>query len=424
MKKLLLFLLAGTMVFSLVGCGDNGTGGVLPSAQSSGEGAALTTDFQKDMRSQSFRCNAACETETGFYFQYAALLYYMDKESRQITPVCAKPDCQHTDGKCNAWLNTRSLNYCDSKIYFDCADKDIVSSGILTLFSMGLDGTGRKEVQALAQSVVGGAVTPSIIHRGTLYYVYDGAIFGAGLGGDIKNAVKLYGDIQNSDSQTVHSPSDTRWSLWADGDKVYFMGNLTQKDQTQKDTLFCYDTVKQETKQVWQTPDAETVGKWETTGVHVSAWYIKNGALYYYLSGNGFWRCNLETGENEQLADVAQKAKTGTGYFSDKYLFVLNTNPDGGLNGITGMPSHTGGDTLYVYSLDGSFVKEISLKDDVKGLTNTAAFEFVGCSGKELFLLADQDQLYGVVNQLLIVDAESGNISTVSNWPGAGKQGG
>lgn len=108
MKKLLVTLLAGAMLFSLAACGDNGTGGgKLPPAQSGGNGSALSTDFQQHMKTADwFKLGPMCETETGWYFQYNGLLYYIDKESVKTTVLCGKPDCKHADPTCNAWVNT------------------------------------------------------------------------------------------------------------------------------------------------------------------------------------------------------------------------------------------------------------------------------------------------------------------------------
>ena len=50
-----------------------------------------------------FKLGPMCETETGWYFQYNGLLYYIDKESVKTTVLCGKPDCKHADPTCNAW---------------------------------------------------------------------------------------------------------------------------------------------------------------------------------------------------------------------------------------------------------------------------------------------------------------------------------
>ena len=61
MKKLLSILLAAAMAFSLAACGDSGTGGgKLPSAQSGGNGSALSTDFQQHMKRRTGFSLALC----------------------------------------------------------------------------------------------------------------------------------------------------------------------------------------------------------------------------------------------------------------------------------------------------------------------------------------------------------------------------
>lgn len=340
MKKLLAFLLAAVMAFSLAACGDNG-GGKLPPAGSGGNGSALSTDFQQHMKTTDcFMIPAACETETGWYFEYNAQLYYIDKATMKVTIVCGKPDCKHQyEGyaECNAWVNSMSLNYYNGQLYFENGDLEIIPSGITTLMSMDLDGTKHKEVQALQkQKQAWQYTTAPVIHRGNVYFVYAGAVFTAPLGADVKDAVKLYGETSNTTSQTADKGDGTYWKISAEGDKIYFMGNINQKDGTQKDTLFCYDTTSKEFKQVWQIPDASEVGKWETTGVSLirtgtypCGWYIKDGSLYFYLPGNDLWRNDLNGGKNERVAAIGEKIpESGFAIFNDENIFIINDYPD------------------------------------------------------------------------------------------------
>ena len=400
MKKLLVTLLAGAMLFSLAACGDNGTGGgKLPPAQSGGNGSALSTDFQQHMKTADwFKLGPMCETETGWYFQYNGLLYYIDKESVKTTVLCGKPDCKHADPTCNAWVNTSSLNYSDGKVFFDNSDNDNGASGLMTLFSMNTDGTSRKDVQALQQQKQSDwKPCEAIVHRGVVYFNYAGAVYMAPLGSDVSKATKLYGEVKNKESGTVDNGDGIYWKFSAEGDKIYFMGNINQKDGTQKDTLFCYDTTSKEFKQVWQIPDASEVGKWETTGVSLirtgtypCGWYIKDGSLYFYLPGNDLWRNDLNGGKNERVAAVGEKIpESGFAIFNDDNIFIVNDYPDY-LESLFDRDK-TKADTIFMYDYDGNLLKEFSLKDLEKHLKSVSNIQMLWASEGKLFMFVYGD---------------------------------
>lgn len=114
MKKLLALLLAGVMAFSLAACGDKGSGGgKLPSPNTTGDDSALANDFQKHSDGGIYKdYNRICETESGYYFTQSVFLYYMEKETKAITPLCTKPNCKHNydDAKiCTAYAKRLSL---------------------------------------------------------------------------------------------------------------------------------------------------------------------------------------------------------------------------------------------------------------------------------------------------------------------------
>lgn len=437
MKKLLALLLAGAMLFSLAACGDKTSGGgKLPPAQSGGDGSALSTDFQQHMKTADwFQLGPMCETETGWYFQYNGLLYYIDKESVKTTVLCGKPDCKHADPTCNAWVNTSSLNYNDGKIFFDNSDNDNGVSGLMTLFSMNTDGTSRKDIQALQLQKQGGGWNPceAIIHRGFVYFNYAGAVYMASVGSDMNKAIKLYGEVKNTTSQTADNGDGIYWKFSAEGDKIYFMGNITQSDKTQKDTLFLYDTNTKEVKQVWQIPDASEVGKWETTGVSLirtgtnpRGWYIKDGSLYFYLSGNDLWRNNLNGGKNERVSAVSEKIpESGFAIFNDENIFIINDYPEF-MESLFDRDK-TEADTILMYDYDGNLLKELSLKDLGKYLKSVSNIQMLWASDGKLFMFVYGDTKVSDVDanaqeatnkeRLAYIDIETGEISLL-DWTG------
>lgn len=429
LKKLISAGLITALLFSLSACGskNNSNNGTTHSAQSDGD-SALSTDFQRHMKTMDcFRINAASETGTGWYFQYNGLLYYIDKETMKAIPVCSKPDCKHNDNTCNSWVNTLSLNYYAGSLYYDNSDLDKTPDGIQRLFSMALDGAEHKEEQTLQlQYQRYGTMSPTIIHKGVVYFVYANAVYMAPIGTKAEKAILLYGDVTPVGTSDSPSASDLCWKLFAEGDYIYFMGNITQKDDTMKDTLFRYDTNSKETKQVWQVPEASEVGAWGKSGVAVTNWYIKDDNLYFYLSGNDLWRCDLNGGKNELVSSVSDKiSESGFAIFSDDNIFIINDH--------VGTESEFGkikskADTVFVYDYDGKLVKELSLNDlngQVKSVSNVEML-WAGDNKLLLYVAGDAETYQqgtnvtgtNVKERLVYIDIESGALSFIESWTG------
>lgn len=433
MKKLLSAALAVLLILSLSACGGKGKIGntKLPTAQSGGSG----TDFQKNMAgSYSIDIDKMCETESGYYLGYDAFVFYVDKKSKGAAILCNKPECSHRDDKCNAWINGYSLTAYNGKLYYNSADSVEENGGYKdmgnVLRSMELDGTKHDVVQSLEFTVNGGGmqyVQKPIIHRGIVYFVYGGILYGAPLGDDIKNAVEIFGDgTDEIGGGTINfNPNALQYKLFADGDTIYFMVNIQQSDKTYKDTLYSYQPESGKVQECWKTPDKNEVGAWEKSGVSPSAWYVKDGYLYFYLSGNDLWRADLSTGKNERLAKISEKTKYGSAIFTDSYVCILNDTPGGAFNVIGNGQKYTGGDTLFVYNIDGSFIKELSLKDLYKKNSKIEHISLLFCSGNDIYFLVDastwNDPVNGIASPntnliLCCADIESGELTQVYGW--------
>lgn len=206
------------------------------------------------------------------------------------------------------------------------------------VYSVARDGTDRRVVQSLEfdpENYIQDMTVYPILHRGYVYFAYNGVLYRAKLGDKLDNAQRLWGedgdhvvkdreDIQIYDSILAFRS----FTLWADGDLIYFMSSIPQADGTYKETLFAYDASKDSedgasVRQLWQMPDAREVGNWTSAGVSASKWYITGGYIYFYLSGGDFWRGDLETDENEKLADTHERATYGKAIFSDEYMCLL-----------------------------------------------------------------------------------------------------
>lgn len=436
MKRTFAFIISLILIASMVGCEKDGLDTQNPLLPSHADDDTNTSsDFQKNMHQSTtdYLC-FACETEDGIYFQWDAYGYYLDKVTNKATILCAKPECEHNDKTCNARLSARSLWFYDGKLYFFNGNKIIENGQTVDygdrIYSIDPDGTNRQAVQDLEFVPSGDALAAGqkepILHRGITYFPYSGILYALPLGGDIEDAVKIWGEELEADNSHIGNLNRLTYTLWADGDTIYFMVNLPQSNGTYKDTLFAYDTNTKDVSQVWQTPDAGDVGEWTTTGVSVSQWYVMDGAIYFYRSGGDFWKTNLSTGEAVKLADTHKKVEFGSAVFTDEYLCIINDAPEQ-KNAVSsyGTQEYIGGDTVYVYGLDGTFIKELSLKtlyDEFDTLTHCS---LTFCTGGNIYFLADastwSDPAGGVShiisNRILCcINIETSEITQIYSW--------
>ena len=394
-RKLLAALLAALLTLSLAAC-DKGSGNGkvnIPTTQTGSD------DFQKNMHqaiSLLGNLPSFAETDTGYYFSYGNL-YYIDKETMTATIVCGKPDCDHTDDNtCNARIQANYLLNVGDKVNF-LTSNYIYADGKHLVVSVNPDATERETVQELKyeNNLSSSASNRAIYHRGYIYYISGEILYRVALGGKKDDAEIVWSTERVEDTEILNGyPIFTggllEYTLWADGDLIYFMVNVQNSEGMTRYSLFAVNPADMSVKQVWVTPDKDEVGEWETTGVKVSQWYVTGGYIYFYLSGGDFWRSNLENGKTEKLADVYEKALYGSAVFSDDYLCVLNDIPVA-FYGYT-EPSPGGmfryyGDTIFVYGLDGTYIKEISLKDLYDNPADMAQIDLICCSGNGIFFL-------------------------------------
>lgn len=409
-KRLLAVLLAALLILSLAACNqESNSGGEkvdIPTNQTGSE------DFQKNFH-QSNKLSFL-ETDTGYYFTYGSL-YYLDKDTMRSTPVCAKPDCDHTDDAiCNARIHADYLLTGGERIYYvgyvnRSSDPKLVQS-------VKLDATERETVQELKYNETSNSWSShdqAIYHRGYIYYVSDDILYRVKLGGEKDAAEVIWspedaGTTQSYGGMIQFNPNAIRYTLWADGDILYFMANVQTADGTYKDVLFQCDLADLSVRQVWTTPSKDEVGEWETTGVSVSQWYVTNGYIYFYLSGGDMWRTELITGKLKKLADTHEQTQYGSAVFSDDYMCLLNDEPtdfygEFELGGIF----RGNADTIFLYGLDGTLIKELSLDSLFDGLGDRVEINMLMC---------DSTDVYFFVTATAFTTQTTGRVTSQALW--------
>lgn len=129
--------------------------------------------------------------EGGYYFTMGDFLFFMDGETKEIAPVCSRPDCRHENEsdqslvwQCNAYVGTfhsRFLQVYEGNLYCLSSggqgeDGKLDISASSRLLKVALDGTAHEFLCPMPQNLEFTA-----IHRGYLYYAYysaDGSTLG------------------------------------------------------------------------------------------------------------------------------------------------------------------------------------------------------------------------------------------------------
>ncbi len=396
-------LLAALLTLSLAGCAGSGesggAAGNLPGGESQTNTQSNSDDFQRNLHQNDQRSGIPrfLEADGGYYFSLGTL-YYLDRETMQVTVVCAKPDCDHTDDAvCNARLDVKHLLTLNDRIYYDTTPRSPKQ-----VWSVRQDATERQLVQELKSSEGSSAQSNydiPIYHRGYLYYISDDILYRVKLGGEKDSAEEIWspenaGSSQSHGNLVDFNPNAIQYKLWADGDSLYFMANVQTADGTYKDVLFQCGLDGSDVRQVWVTPDKDEVGEWEKTGVSVSQWYVTGGTIYFYLSGGDMWKTELSSGKTEKLADTHEKTQYGTAVFSDAALCLLNdvpkTSADSTEVNLDSALRHYGGDTIFVYNLDGTLTKEIPLYAVQADLGDLYSIDMLCCDGTDVYFDATQ----------------------------------
>ena len=239
--------------------------------------------FQRNMNVNSpLRLPTACKTEKGYYLQNEGLLYFFDSELGRMIVVCGKPECPHNDVDCNAWINSKLLSYYNDKLYY--VNGDAIHNSYKTLCSMNLDGTDHTDVQVIQITEPSWSVNCAdpVFINGIIYFMErDHSVYRVGLGQKVDNAVKLI----DGEPEETHQTSE--WKFWADGENVYAMNRYMDNNGDKHDAMYLLGENSENTRKIWDS------SKIIESSPDNTSWYIMNGRLYYFASGNELWNIDL-----------------------------------------------------------------------------------------------------------------------------------
>lgn len=364
-----------------------------------------TTGFQKEMNIQHpFRLSGVCKTEVGYYLHYDGLLYFLDGTTGNVTAVCAKPECSHTDDNCNAWINSRMLSYYQGKLYY--VNSDAKSDSMKTLYSVNLDGTNHTEIQRLQLEYMPWrtVLCDPILAGGNLYFLEgDSKIYTVKLGQDVSRAVLLFEDDMSRKLESA-------WKFWADDGEVYAMNHILDNTGYEQDILYRLGAAESETREIWRSTEL-------AKGVSDSSWYITNGHMYYCFSGSDLWDIELETGNAKKMIGLADTIKSGTVLFTDTYVLFLDDQPDSQWGAQSGL--REGGENISVYDYSGNLVGEVSLSPIFEKHSDVVQCSMAFADDNCVYLLVYRGAFNSASTLFYQVAWDKGSVYEVTNWPGA-----
>ena len=200
-RKYVLFMFLLMVMLCITGCGNhtdtNGTESENnKDSDSTTNGDTDITDcigidtgtYNSETDAQSFYLwGDMAKTKNGFYFFDSTMLMFFDLASKQLVPVCNKPNCEHdsiaSEG-CNAIFSEYNITYdhmsgvryYDGYLYITGCDEE----GYDCLYRIAQDGSTREKYMKLYRSGRMSTETESYrrapsfwIHRGYVYYINE-----------------------------------------------------------------------------------------------------------------------------------------------------------------------------------------------------------------------------------------------------------
>lgn len=362
MKKIITLSLLLCIIFCLSACENHGqqnppmeSEGLPSSGQTSADvlpSAVSATDFQKAFHmSQEDEYNRGCASEQGYYFVGNGYVYYVEKETLRSTILCGKPECQHQDQSCNAYIgNVWHIAYYDGKLYYaDAQEQGGFGGKDWNLYSMNTDGTQKQKVQALRSPNEGFWATPTqfAIHNGYIFYKSNRENILCAPLGTSPEAADIAKTNNLDPGEEIALASLEQWYLWADGETFYCFGN--PKADRFRNQLYAYQPRSKQLSKVWEVPDSADTGTWDTSDISVNGWYINNGILYYFLSGNGLYQYEIAGKTTMQIAAITDLEQTGTAEFDNDFAYINNEETN----------------ILFVYALDGTYLGKYDYTETV-----------------------------------------------------------
>ena len=281
MKKVLVILMS-IFIAVACGCGNKRTfvGGEYN----------IETDMQFYYRSYSDVLPVTASPKGYYYVGENGILLYIDKATMKATPLCNKPNCNHSDSvECNAYcIDTNMLNYFGDEslsvviqyymgniytIGFEySSDKDAT---LPYLKKISLDGSKSEKIT----DTIDGFIFEWMIHRGYFYYTLDTGLYRVSLESP-KNESEIVFEVKKvaEDSNNVNM-------LVAYDQYIYFVGcEYDEKNNISYSSSYIYDLEISEYKKIEYEDEKVTLTTFGRNKMIFQKGDLNNNEVIFYES--------------------------------------------------------------------------------------------------------------------------------------------
>lgn len=162
------------------------------------------------------------------------------------------------------------------------------------------------------------------------------------------------------------------------------------------DQLFLLGDNSANTRKIWSSSQIVS-----STSDNAS-WYIMNGRLYYYASGNELWNIDLSSGNSEKIT-LSGNTNGGTATFTDENIIVLSAN----------------GREIMTFDFSGAKKANIDLSTIYQTYSDIVGSDLVFADGGSVFLLAYHKTLMSPSSALYQIDWVNGRLREIDTLLGA-----
>ena len=257
-------------------------------------GVTGDSDFQNYWDTDGWYDLAA--VEGGYYYMnFEQMLLFLNLENNEAVPVCAKPECNHKTSECNAFFGNgaalRSIYYYRDYIYYFG-----LSNGMAELCRMDKSGTTRETIAELMPN--NGVDSISAVFQGEYAFVYETG----GLMNEQETARSIMKvSLAAGEKKTVYTVKGKGISITnakCFGDKIFF--TVREADSISAEStnvhsrgLFSYSCSNDVVEEV--------------SDENINDYYVVDGALYYFVTGEGLYRVNIGGDTSQKIWDSTQQ---------------------------------------------------------------------------------------------------------------------
>lgn len=324
--------------------------------------------------------------EDGYYYiTDEDMLVYVDMDSKEEVPVCARPDCAHNSTDCDACLRgcvIYSIYYYNGRLYYMP-----IENGMAKLCSAAPDGGSREIIGELLPCDNSSSIHLAFL--GDYVYAFDK---GTHLGSDVEYTEQIIElSLKNGSRNVVYEATGKSISVAnvkGFGDKVMFTVIESNKDdkgiiRVKSRGIFAYSQSGKNVSQI--------------TTEDVNDYYFDNNGdtFYYYVNGQGLYKSDINSEQTELIFKADKYCDFCNVSLDNRYIYLNN-----------GMYCN------YFHSIIGNEEKKYVVLDKEGKLINE-----IPCPEALDMLFGDERYLFCInmgEDRLMYIDKQ--NIETETEW--------